>query len=163
MIIVGVELDITPALVRFERLAGRFTNFIPVMGGRVDVLARRLIKRQFDTEGRVGAGGGGWEPLSRDYLKRRVIPGKPLLRQSDGLYEALTRRGHPDQELILEKNRYSLSIADGAETRARFVGHQLGVPSSNLPARQMIPDPLPQTFIRDVRNALKSYIVRGDT
>ena len=160
MIEIGVDLEITPALVKFERIAGRFTNFVPVMGGRVDVLARRLIRRMFDTQGRA-SGRGQWAPLTENYIKRRVFPGKPLLRQSDELYQALTERGNANQELTLTRNRYSLTV--GGNVRARFVGHQLGLPEQNLPARQMIPDPLPETFIRQVRQAVKAYIVRGET
>jgi hypothetical protein len=157
-----VSLDITPALIKFERLAGRFSNFVPVMGGRVDVLARRLIRRMFDTQGRAG-GRGQWQALTPNYLRRRLLPGKPILRQSDALYEALTQKGNVNQELILEKDRYSLSVSETAGLiRASFVGHQLGVPESNLPARQMIPDPLPQTFINEVRRAVKAYIVTGE-
>jgi hypothetical protein len=160
---VRTTLDITPALVRFQRIAGRFTNFVPVMGGRVDVLARRLIKRQFDTEGRA-SGRGRWAPLTENYKKRRVFPDRPLLRQTDELYNALVRRGDANQDLILERNRYSLSVSEAAgRVRARFVGHQLGNPDYNLPARQMIPDPLPKNFIEQVRRAVKAYIVRGET
>ena len=161
MIDVDVGLDITPALVRFKRLAGRFTDFRPVLGGRVDVAARRLIRRQFLSEGRAGVGGGGWPALQPTYLLRRVLPDRPMLRQSDGLFEALTKRGHPDQELVLERHRYALTIAEDADTRARFVGHQLGIPESNVPERQMIPDPVPKTFIDEVRGLVKSYVVTG--
>ena len=162
MIEVRTELEITPALLRFERIAGRFTNFIPVMGGRVDVAVRRFIRRVFDTEGRA-SGRGRWPRLSEEYVRRRAIPGRPLLRQTDDLYNALTRRGDPNQELILERNRYSLSVSEAAgRVRARFVGHQLGVPESNVPARPMIPDPLPQTFINQMRQIVKSYIVHGE-
>jgi hypothetical protein len=156
------SLDITPELIRLNRIAGRFSNFKPVLGGRVDVLARRLIRRQFETEGRAG-GQGGWKKLTPTYLARRVLPGKPILRQSDGLFEALTQKGHADQQVVLEKDLYSLTIDESADTHARFVGHQLGVPRSNLPARQMIPDPLPKNFINEVRQAVKAYVVRGDT
>lgn len=162
MIEIRTDLEITTALIKFERLAGRFTNFEPVMGGRVDVLARQLIRRMFETEGRA-SGRGQWQALSPNYLKRRVLPSKPLLRQSDGLYEALTQRGNANQELTLSRNTYSLTVAESSDIRARFIGHQRGVPSSNLPARPMIPDPLPQTFIQSVRKAVKSYIVRGET
>lgn len=162
MIEIDATLEITTALIKFERLAGRFTNFAPVMGGRVDVLARRLIRRMFETEGRA-SGRGQWQALTENYIKRRVFPGKPLLRQSDGLYEALTERGNQNQELTLTPTTYRLGISESSDVRARFIGHQLGVPSSNLPARQMIPDPLPETFIRQVRAAVKAYIVRGET
>lgn len=163
MIDLSTELEITPALIRFERIAGRFSNFIPVMGGRVDVLARGLIRRMFDTQGRA-SGRGQWQALTERYKKARPLPDRPLLRQSDELYDALTRKGDVNQELILERNRYSLSVSSAAgRVRARFVGHQLGVPEKNLPARQIIPDPLPQTFIRQVRQAVKAYIVRGET
>lgn len=159
MISVETTLTITPELVKFERLAGRFSDFTPVLGGRVDVLARQLIRRMFETEGRAG-GRGGWKGLSPNYLKRRVLPDRPILRQSDGLFEALTRRGHPDQEVVLEPEEYSLTIGEGTEPHARFIGHQLGIARSSVPQRQMIPDPLPRSFIDDVRRAVKAYVVR---
>lgn len=162
MIAIEPTLEITPALIRFERIAGRFSNFKPVLGGRVDVLARQLIRRQFLTQGRA-SGRGQWARLTDRYKAVRVLPERPILRQSEGLFEALTQKGHPDQAVVLERNRYALSIKEGAETRARFVGHQLGVPESRVPARQMIPDPLPKTFIADVKRAVKAYIVRGET
>jgi hypothetical protein len=156
-------LELTPAIVRFTRLAGRFTNFVPVLGGRVDVLARGLIRRQFDTKGRAG-GRGPWRGLTTNYLKRRKFPDRPLLRQDDELYDALTKRGHPDQDVTLEKDRYSLTVDEGAgKVRAKFVGHQLGVPLVKLPVRQVIPDPLPKSFITEVRQAVKAYVVRGAT
>lgn len=162
MIDIRTDLTITPTLVRFDRIAGRFSNFIPVLGGRVDVLARRLIRRMFETEGRA-SGQGRWAALSERYKLRRQFPDRPLLRQTDDLYNALVKKGDVNQELILERNRYSLSVSTAAgRIRARFVGHQLGVPDFNVPARPMIPDPLPQTFISQVRQAVKSYIVRGE-
>jgi len=163
MIEISTELVITPQIVRFERIAGRFSNFIPVMGGRVDVLARGLIRRMFDTEGRA-SGQGRWARLTDRYLRRRQFPDRPLLRQTDELYNALTRKGDINQELELSRNRYSLSVSTAAgRVLARFIGHQLGLPAKNLPARPMIPDPLPQTFIQQVRRAVKAYIVRGTT
>lgn len=168
MITADVALELTPAIVKFERLAGRFTNFVPVLGGRIDVLARQLIRRQFETAGRA-AGRGSWRGLTPTYSKRRRFPGRPLLRQTDALYDALTRRGHPNQQLVLARDRYSLTVAEGAQdregrsVRARFIGHQLGVPRFNVPVRQVIPDPLPRTFIDDCRRAVKAYVVRNET
>lgn len=163
MITVDVGLTVTPGIVKFERLAGRFTNFVPVLGGRVDVLARTLIRRQFQTQGRA-SGRGQWAALQPAYQRRRPFPDRPLLRQTDALYDALTRRGHPDQTLVLAKDRYSLTVSESAgKVRARFIGHQLGVPQSNVPVRQMIPDPLPTTFIDQLRRAVKAYVVRGAT
>jgi hypothetical protein len=78
------------------------------------------------------------------------------------LFNALTKRGDPNQALVLERDHYSITVSEAAgRIRARFVGHQLGVPESHVPERQMIPDPLPGTFIADVRRAAKAYIVRG--
>lgn len=163
MISINTELEITPELVRFERIAGRFSNFVPVMGGRVDVLARGLVRRMFLTQGRA-SGQGQWAPLTENYLKRRQFPGSPILRQTDELFDALTKRNNENQELVLERDRYSLSVSEAAgRVRARFIGHQLGVSTSNLPARPMIPDPLPKTFVNEVRQAVMAYIVRGDT
>lgn len=169
---IGVELTgddqdpritLTPEIVKFQRLAGRFTNFKPVLGGRVDVLARALIRRQFQTLGRA-SGRGQWPALTQQYRKRRKFPDRPTLRQTDALFDALTKRGHPDQDVVLEADHYSLTVSESAgEVRAKFIGHQFGVPRFNVPARQMIPDPLPKSFLDDVRRAVKTYIVRGDT
>lgn len=161
--VINLSLEITPTLVRFQRIAGRFSNFIPVLGGRVDVAARRLIRRMFQTQGRA-SGRGQWPALTERYKAVRQFPEKPLLRQSDELFNALTVKGHQDQEVVLERDRYSITVADNAgKLRARFVGHQRGVPEYKVPVRQMIPDPLPKTFIEEVRKAVRAYIVRGET
>ena len=155
------SIDITPALVRFATLAGRWTDFTPVLGGRVDTAARNLIRRQFETEGRAGVG-PGWEKLSKRYVEEERDPaGAPILQQTRGLMEALTQRGHGDQDLILEPEVYSLTIAEDAETHPRFMGHQYGVPRKNVPQRQVIPDPLPKTFITEIRKIVRSYVVYG--
>lgn len=159
-------LEIDSTISKLNVIAGRFSNFIPVMGGRVDVAARRLIRRQFDTQGRA-SGRGSWAPLTERYEAVREFPNKPLLRQTDALYRALTKRGDPNQELTLTPFRYALTVREGAQDsrgrniHARFVGHQLGVPRSNLPARQMIPDPLPKTFITELRAIIKAYVLTG--
>jgi hypothetical protein len=166
MISVEVEdpaLTVTTALVRFERLAGRYTDFTPDLGGRVDVLAREMIRRQFETEGRA-SGRGQWRALTENYLKRRVFPGLPKLRQSDALFNALTKRNDPNAEISVSRDHYSRTVSPSAgKVRASFVGHQLGVPEFNVPVRQMIPDPLPKSFIEEFRQVVMSYVVRGET
>ncbi len=167
MIVVQVSLDLTAALLKTTRLAGRFSDFTPVLGGRVDVAARRLIRRMFETQGRA-SGQGQWPALSQSYLPRREFPRRPMLRQTDALYNALTKRGHPDQEIVLEPDLYSLTVAEGAtddrgrSIRARFIGHQTGN-NPPLPQRQMIPDPLPGTFLDEVRRLIKAYVLLGKT
>lgn len=162
MIELRTDLEITPALIKFQRIAGRFSDFRPVLGGRVDVLARGLIRRQFLTQGRA-SGRGQWPALQPTYKLRRVLPDKPILRQSEGLFEALTKKGHQDQKVVLETNRYSLTLSEEADTYPRFIGHQLGIEKSGVPVRQMIPDPPPKTFIDEVRRAAKAYVVHGKT
>lgn len=160
MIELRAGLDITTALLRLKRLAGRFTDFRPVLGGRVDVLARQLIRRQFETEGRA-SGRGRWPALSPTYLLRRVLKDRPILRQSDGLFEAFTTKNHPDQDYVLTETTYHLTLKEDADAYPRFIGHQFGIPRSNVPVRQVIPDPLPRSFIDEVRRAVKSYVVHG--
>jgi hypothetical protein len=167
VIAVETELEITPALARTQRLAGRFTNFKPVLGGRVDVAARDLIRRMFRTQGRAGPQ-GKWEALKPSYLKRRQLPLRPILRQGDALYDALTKRGHPHQRVTLEADRYALTVDEAAvddknrSIRARFIGHQFGVPRYKVPERQIIPDPVPKTFFDKIRRLVRAYIVRGE-
>jgi hypothetical protein len=155
------SVDITTALVRFDTLAGRWTDFTPVLGGRVDVAVRGLLRRQFETEGRAGTG-SGWEKLTTRYVdEERKGAAHPILQKDGGLMAALTKRGHGDQELILDPEVYSLTIAEDAETHPRFMGHQYGVPKKNVPVRQPIPDPLPKTFIREMQQIVRSYVVYG--
>ncbi len=167
MLVIETSLTITPGLIKFERLAGRFSDFKPVLGGRVDVAARELIRQMFRTQGRAGPQ-GRWPALTPRYLRVRKLPTRPMLRQSDALYDALTKKGHPNQQVVLEVDQYSLTVAEGAvddkarSVRARFVGHQRGVPRFKVPQRQIIPDPLPKTFIDKVRRLVKAYIVKGE-
>lgn len=166
MISIQTEISVTPGLLKTERLAGRFSDFKPLLGGRIDVITRRFLRRVFETQGRA-TGQGGWKKLSKSWLLRR-IPGRPILRQTDALYDALTKRGHPNQEVVLEEDLYSLTVAEGAtdkkgrSIRDRFIGHQTGN-NPPLPRRAIIPDEMPKTFIQECRKAVLAYVVRGET
>lgn len=151
-----VEVDVTPALIKFNRIAGRFSNFKPLAGGRVDVIVRRMIRRQFDTQG----GNRRWPALKPWYAaaKRRAVGNKRILRYSDRLYNALTVKNAEGQVLTLEKDHYNLSVNPELMGRAR--AHQFGL--GYMPVRRFIPDPLPKSFIADLKRAAKAYIVRGE-
>lgn len=172
MIVPEVTLDISKALHGFERLAGRFSDFTPVMGGRLDVAARALIRRQFETQGRAGAGGGGgWKHLTARYAKQKARDefGRDrmnrIMQRTDSLFRTLTVKGEPGQFFRATRTSYRLGVdpnaidPTGRDLYPRFIAAQLGI--APQPERQVIPDPLPKGFIRDVQRILATYIV-GD-
>lgn len=157
-----IEVEITPAMVMFDRLAGRFSNFVPIAGGRLDVAVRDFFRRRFESEGRVG-GGGKWVGLKPWYAKwkRLRVGGRKLLQFKGGLLSAFTRRHDPHQILILTRDSYTLTVDEEIQPRAR--AHQRGAPSINLPARKIVPDSLPRNFLNELKQILIGYIVRGQT
>lgn len=155
---IEVAVTITPALVRLNRLAGRFTNFKPVLGGKVDVIARRFMKRRFESEGRVG-GGGKWQKLTPRYAAwkfSRVPRSRKILQLNQTMYNAFTKRGAPMQRVTSEKDEYSLTVTGKVQMIA--MAHTSGA-GGRLPVRVVVPDPLPKTLITELRQAIRSYVV----
>jgi hypothetical protein len=157
MIFAEVNVEVTPAMLRVNRIAGRFSNFVPLVGGRVDVITRQLIKRQFATQGRA-AGRGRWRSLRPWYAewKRSIGKGrKPIMRLTDRLYNALTKRAAVGQVVQASQDRYVLTVTQDLMPRLR--AHQLGL--SNNPVRQVIPKPPPKSYMEELRKATRSYVI----
>lgn len=154
--IFDVAVEITPAMVKFNRLAGRFSNFIPLSGGRLDVAVRDFLKRRFESEGRVG-GGGRWVQLSPSYreFKKAKVGSKKLLQFRGSMMDAFTKKGAPHQILNLTPTSYELTVDESTQRKAR--SHQWGNPDTHLPARVIVPPTLPNNFIDQLRRVVMSY------
>lgn len=162
MINADFEVQITPALVKLNRIAGRFNNFEPVMGGRLDVAVRDFFRRRFESEGRVG-GGGRWKKLTTSYssFKRSRGGRRRILQLSGKMMEAYSKRNAEHQIIRTGKDFYELSVD---ETIApRVAGHTRGNPRFKLPKRPIKPRTYPKSFIEELRQAVKGYVIRGET
>lgn len=154
-----VAVEVTPAIARFNRIAGRFSNFVPLAGGKVDVLVRNMIRRQLDSEG--AAFGKPYKALNPDYAKwkRKKYGRKRILVRKGQMREAFVQKKGPSQILTLRKDFYRLAARGQVAKRASM--HQYG--RGNNPVRQIIPDPLPESFLQELNRAVRSYIIRGET
>jgi hypothetical protein len=101
---------------------------------------------QFETEG--GWGGQTWAPLSPAYAvwKHQHFPGRTILIREGNLRRAASS---PRREAT--PRTLTLWIDD--ETAAY---HQDG--TSQMPARPLIPNPLPASALRDVDLAAQEYV-----
>jgi phage gpG-like protein len=120
-----------PAIDRaFTRLRARFDDFSQVFE-KLGADVREILKQQFDAQGRPQP----WVPLSPVYAawKAQHYPGKTILRRTDRLYEALTRKGFTDNVSVIEPTQAFF----GAEGLAGRIGyyHQLG--TRRMPQRRI--------------------------
>lgn len=101
---------------------------------------------QFSSEG--GWGGQTWAPLSPAYAveKARTHPGRTIL-----IRDGAMRRAASEPRREATPRTLTLWIDD-----PKAPLHQEG--EGNLPSRPLIPNPLPQSAIRDINLAAEQYI-----
>lgn len=150
-----VEIDHEPARKKLTRLQGKFANFKPVMEGPVRELVRKALIQQFRTRG--GYGGKKWAPLKQSTIERKrdlgVLSLGPLKR-TRRLYLAATSRDHPDQEVRVGKDGFFFRI-----NLPYGILHQVGSPGGRMPAREVVPDPMPEEFMQELRKSIRGYLV----
>lgn len=149
---------------RLAFLRGRFANPKPVLAGSVRQLIRRMLLQQRNTRGSYG--GVTWPPLSDYTIKRKTragVAGKGPLRFNDTLYNSLLKVADANRFEEITEHGYtlrSMAVVDRGDQwdgYAYGLTHQLGL--GNVPQRQIVPDPLPQSFIRDLRRVIRGYLV----
>ena len=138
---------------------GRYTKLGPVMRGPVRKLVRHAIVQQFRTSGRYS--GRPWPELARSTRRERVRlgygAGRPMLRREDRLYHSLIRFTHAERQEEITDTGYVLR---SLVPYGRF--HASGEPRTHLPQRSPIPDPMPESFMVELRKRVKGYIVAGE-
>lgn len=118
--ILRIETDFRAALNALGKLARRFTDVREAWPSVTDLL-RRIIERQFASQGSAGTS-GAWKPLASPYAEWKAsrFPGQPILRASDRMFRSLVEQGG---ENILEETPNSLTFGTSVPY-ARF--HQDG-------------------------------------
>ncbi len=123
---------------RFEDVVSDYTE--PLRG--VSELFRKIEEEQFRSSGH-----GRWKPLSARTMARKKGPG--ILRESDALFESLTRPGGDYAEHISKtEGRFGTLVPYG-------IFHQLG--TSRMPARP--PIDLREEDKRAITRLIQRYIV----
>lgn len=159
MIPLRVVLQMEEAQKRARDLAGRFSNFRPVMEGPVRKLVTEMIGRQFSTRGRFG--GTPWAPLAKSTIERKRQHPEWIqapMRRTDRMLQSLTNPNSADFEEIITPQGYT------RRSLVRYAKyHQSTEPrSGRLPRRPVIPDTIPQPYIVKLRNMLKGYLITGE-
>lgn len=136
---------------------GRFAKMGEVMSKRLRPVFRLAIVKQFATEGAWG--GDPWEKLSDSRIAEKEVSGtvdRGILRDTDRLFDAFAEPGSPDFDVVFA-GRGQFTYVIGVPYAFR---HQEG--TGRLPIRQVVPDPMPDSFIAELRNIVSGYIVGAE-
>ena len=156
-----VEVNYSPRLTRAEQtllaLPNRLRNLRPLMINVIAPEANRMLLRYWNSKG--AAYGRVWAPWSDSTRAARIRKGnadKGLLRDTDHLFKAIFRERSTDDRLRTIEGGLRLQL----NTRIPYaIFHQEG--TINMPMRQVIPDPLPPSFIRTIRPLIRQFILSG--
>lgn len=158
-----VELHDSRAERKFARLNHLFANFRPVMAGPVRTLVRKAVIEQFRTRGRWG--GSEWQELAESTIARKRAAGvlrKGPLKFTSKLYASLTVIGHPLRRERITKQGYTLrSMRRSRKGFPIGAAHQTGTSDGHVPQREIFPQPMPASFIRELRSVVRGYLVEG--
>jgi hypothetical protein len=156
-----VEVNYNPRLTRGEQalleLPARLRGLRRLMIQGVAPVVNKMLKRHWDSKG--AAFGHAWAPWAPSTLAARIRKGnasKGLMRDTDHLFRVLFRARSTDDRLKIVAGGLRLQLNTGVPYG---IFHQLG--TSNMPERQIIPDPLPRSFVRTVRDVVRVYILTG--
>jgi phage gpG-like protein len=156
----ALVLDANVAQVQFAIRAGRFENYAPVLNGSVLTTLRRMEEIHFDSEG--GVFGGKWPPLAPGTLlakERKGYGSNPILTRTGKLRNSLTKRGKKNGSIV---KTTPFSILFGTSVPYAVYHQQPDGPAKGIiPLRQLIPDPLPDAVLEELRENVRDYLVEG--
>lgn len=119
----------------------------------------RMMLRHWSTKGR--AYGHTWPELADETIRKRTDKGtihKGILVDTEHLFKTIFKERLKDSRLRAVSGGVRLALNVGVRY-AKF--HQYGDPAKNLPIRQVVPDPLPPSFVRTIRALIRAYILTG--
>jgi hypothetical protein len=160
--LIRVEVSLTRKLTKAEellaQLPNRLANLRPLMQNVIAPEVNNMLLKWWNSKGRA-YGRGGWPEWAEATLAKRTRKGnvsKGILRDTDHLFKTLFRARSADSRLRLVPGGIRLALNVGVRYA---IFHQLG--TENMPARQVIPDPLPGVFIKRIRSLVKEFILTG--
>lgn len=158
---IRVEVNYKPRLTKGEQallqLPNRLRNLRKLMVEGVAPAANRMLRRHWDSKGAAfGHAWAAWAPSTLAARIRKGNAGMGLLRDTDHLFRVLFRGRSTDDRLRVVAGGLRLQLNTGVPYG---IYHQVG--TSHMPERQIIPDPLPRSFVREVRGIVRDYLLTG--
>lgn len=168
MLKVSVTLDTAPAKQRLAQLGAVLSDFQPFWNDVLDPNVTEKFQQQFGTFG--ANGGTPWAPLrpaTLEYKARYSRQDMGILRFFDVLFRAWTVPGGQGSIRVLTPASYTRGVSGGAVPYAIF--HQTGWLASRwgrvqfrtpheVPARPVLPDPVPQAWIEEWAELFQAWI-----
>jgi hypothetical protein len=155
---------ISPALAQLRGLSARLRDLRPLAEQSIVPAAIAMLRRHWDSKG--AAFGHAWAPLAPSTMAARIRKGtaaKGPLRDTDSLFLALFRSVSSSNVVRSTAGgvRVALGLDETASAldRMKALWHQKG--TARMPARQVIPDPLPRSFRDLVRALTLDYVLTG--
>jgi hypothetical protein len=159
--VLRVVVNYSPRLTKGEQallaLPNRLRNLRPLMQEAIAPEVNAMLKRHWDSKG--AAFGHRWAPWAASTKRARIRKGnadKGLLRDTDHLFQAVFRARSTDDRLRIINGGLRLQLNTGVPYA---IFHQVG--TQFMPERQVIPNPLPNTFIRRVRAVIREFLLTG--
>lgn len=158
---IRVEVNYNPRLSRGEQLMlelpNRMRNLRPLMQESIAPAFDRMEMRHWESEG--AAFGHPWAPLAESTIRakmRKGTLGLGILHNTNNLFRTIFAARASDSRLRV--------IGGGLRFQANIsvpyaIYHQVG--TSRMPERQVIPDPLPDSFKRQCRALIRDFILTG--
>lgn len=157
--LIGWHVKYDPRLTAVERflfqtLPGRLKRLNYALDQEVVPLFIRMMREQFRTEG--AAFGAKWARLAASTLKQKASLGLSnvgILIRSGALFNKATQAQNLDRRFTIIPGGVRLSLTVSM-SYAKY--HQFG--TRRMPRRVIVPDPLPLSFRREVRQAIRGFI-----
>jgi len=155
-----------------EKYAKRAEDLRPVFRGKIDRAVSSFFTRQFQPAGLFG-NSVGWAPLAKATRRARLKTGgnkggleRPLW-DSGGLRASFVNPNAPlaiRQIKALSYERGSADFKAGLHQEGFKVkrwGRNVVSPPKNVPAREIVPDPMPSFALRSYNRMIGDYLVTG--
>lgn len=139
-------------------LPNRLKNLKQLMTDGIAPAMNRMLMLHWDSEGQRF--GHPWAPLEQATIRRKKRKGtldRGILHDTEHLFKAVFRARTSDDRLRQVPGGFRLA----ANTKIFYaIFHQVG--TQFMAERQVIPNPLPQVFVRECKNIVRVYLLTGD-
>lgn len=157
MVPIELKIKTGPAINMFVGFSKRLKDLRPVMRGPINDSVVRMLKENMLGKGKYAT--PAWAPLKKSTILRKP-PSKrdQPMRRTDALFRALSNKRSTNNKTEVKARSFKFWLTDRVGY-SKF--HQLG--TGRLPIRQVIPDPVPATFVEELVHYVRLYIYTGST
>lgn len=118
----------------------------------------KMLEKHFRSKGGAFGTRSKWAPWAEETRLKRLRKGnisKGILTDEDVLFDSL----FAEESMNIDSEHDGIRLV--LNTGVRYsIFHQLG--TVYMPERQVIPDPLPVSFVRRIKKLLRAYVLTGD-